>query len=229
MIFDKLPMLILLAIAANLDNLGVGISYGLQKRYIPVVSNLIIALISTVLTFIAMIFGQWLERVLPLWAANDLGASIIIGVGLWVCWESVERPSAKQIWQFFRSQIFHLKVKKIFHRHPQKSNLQRPFFENDIASLNGNASVCYAAPIQLTETILLGISLSLNAIAGGLGASLSGYNPIAMSLTIGLFSYITVALGQKLPKKIFRKSLGKISQQISGLLLIGIGIYEIIF
>lgn len=197
MIFDKFQMLLLLAIAANLDNLGVGISYGLQRRYIPVFANLIIALISTVLTFFAMIFGQWLDRVLPVWAANDLGASIIIGVGLWVCWESLDR--------------------------------QRPMFKNETSTLNGSGSVCCVSPIQLSETILLGISLSLNAIAGGLGASLSGYNPIATSFAIGLFSFITVALGQKLPRKIFRKSLGKLSQQISGLLLIVIGIYEIVF
>ncbi|PZV15095.1 MAG: hypothetical protein DCF20_11810 [Pseudanabaena sp.] len=230
MIFDKFQMLLLLAIAANLDNLGVGISYGLQKRYIPVFSNLIIALISTVLTFLAMICGQWLERVLPIWAANGIGASIIIGVGLWVCWESLDRPSYKLIWQFFRSQISQVKFKKIFHRHPQNVPIhQRQMFGNNNSSVNANSSVCHVAPIQLSETILLGISLSLNAIAGGLGASLSGYNPVATSLAIGLFSYITVALGQKLPKKIFRKSLGKLSQQISGLLLILIGIYEIIF
>jgi len=230
MIIDKFQMIFLLAIAANLDNLGVGISYGLQKRYIPVFSNLIIALISTVLTFFAMIFGQWLERVLPVWAANDIGASVIIGVGLWVCWESLDRPSYKQTWQFFSSQIFHLKFKKIFHKHPKNISCpQRPIFENDISSLNVSSSVCYVAPIQLTETIFLGISLSLNAIAGGLGASLSGYNSIATSLAIGVFSYITVAFGQKLPRRIFRKSLGKISQQISGLLLILIGIYEIVF
>ncbi|WP_055074983.1 manganese efflux pump [Pseudanabaena sp. 'Roaring Creek'] len=230
MIFDKFPVILLLAIAANLDNLGVGISYGMQKRYIPTVANLTIALISTVLTFLSMIFGQWLEHVLPIWAANDFGASIIIGVGVWVCWESLNRPSYQMIWRFLRCSLFQVKIKKVFHRHPQNNSLlHESGFENEISASNLNSSVCYAAPIQLWETIFLSISLSLNAIAGGLGASLSGYNPIVTSLAIGIFSYITVALGQKLPKKIFNKSLGKFSQQISGILLILIGIYEIVF
>lgn len=46
MFLEKFTIIILLAIAANLDNLGVGIAYGLRGRYISIVSNLTIALIS---------------------------------------------------------------------------------------------------------------------------------------------------------------------------------------
>lgn len=229
MIFNNLQIILLLAIAANLDNLGVGISYGFQKRYIPNFSNLIIAIISAVLTFLAMIFGKWLEQVLPAWFANDLGASIIIGVGLWICWESLDRPFYLWLCRFIQSQQFTSKfILKI--RRPRKNRavINKPVFENDIPNLNTNPSICSIYPIQLGETIFLGISLSLNAIAEGLGASLAGYDPIVTSLSIGIFSYITVAIGQKIPKKIFNKFIGKLSEHLSGLLLIGIGIYELI-
>ncbi|PZO44544.1 MAG: hypothetical protein DCF19_02010 [Pseudanabaena frigida] len=35
---------------------------------------------------------KWLEKVLSARLANDVGVFLIIGVGIWVCWESIISP-----------------------------------------------------------------------------------------------------------------------------------------
>ncbi len=77
-------MLVTLALAANLDNLGVGIAYGLKRTSITPTANLLIALLAGELTFLAMAFGHWVNQVLSASMANALGAFLILGVGLWV-------------------------------------------------------------------------------------------------------------------------------------------------
>ena len=111
-----------------------------------------------------------------------------------------------------------------------QSNVQLTSFENNNNIISDKAT-CLADPypVQLRETLLLGISLSLNAIAGGVGASLSGYDATLTATSIGIFSYITIALGQNLSRKYFSKLLGTLSQQVAGLMLVAIGIYELFF
>ncbi|MEE3715665.1 manganese efflux pump [Tumidithrix elongata RA019] len=222
MIIDKFLLILLLAIAANLDNLGVGIAYGLRQRYFPVLSNLVIALISAGLTLLSMILGQWLERILPIQVANTLGALIIIGVGIWVCWEPLLLPSYLRLRNFLRGKIS--RQTKVQSRHHQNVANQPTGVNQNTATYN---YLIAWYPVQRNETILLSISLSLNAIAGGIGASLSGYNALLTSGAIGIFSYVTIAIGQKLSRKYFSSLLGTLSQQIAGLVLIAIGIYEL--
>ncbi len=248
MFLEKFTVIVLLAIAANLDNLGVGIAYGLRGRYISLVSNLTIALISGILTLAAMLFGKWLETFLSARLANDMGAFLIIGVGVWVCWESIIFPICLVIYKSLqkakrgnkyslRSQLspslwfplsYLIRKKNQTQKKKGIGNFESSNFENNIAPKIETYLTGYY-PVQFRETILLGISLSLNAIAGGLGASLSGYDATLTSIAIGLFSYITISLGQNLSRKYFNKLIGTLSQQISGLLLIGIGIYEMLF
>jgi putative Mn2+ efflux pump MntP len=73
------------------------------------------------------------------------------------------------------------------------------------------------------------LSLSLNAVAGGFGASLSGYKPLFTSGAIGVFSYLTIAAGQQLAGTYFSKWLGGLAHRVAGLVLIGVGMYELFF
>ncbi len=81
--------------------------------------------------------------------------------------------------------------------------------------------------VGVRETLVLGLSLALNAMAGGLGASLSGHNPVITSLAVGIFSYITIATGQAIAGTYLSKRLGALAPKVSGLLLVAIGIYEL--
>ncbi len=217
MLAHEILILVVFAIAANLDNLGVGIAYGLRRERISSRSNLVIAIMSIGLTFIAMKFGQWVQPILPVKVANDLGASVIIIVGIWVFFE----VEIQRIWSILR-QYFCRKI-------GIEKQIDRPKTKPDPNALMRFLSQKDPSAISIRETLILGVSLSLNAMVGGFGASLAGHNAIVTSSAVGGFSYLTILTGQSLAINYASKWLGSFSQRLAGLLLMAIGIYELLF
>ncbi|MEC4803531.1 MAG: manganese efflux pump [Jaaginema sp. PMC 1079.18] len=72
---------ILLAISTNIDNLAVGVAYGVRRVKIGWQANSAIAFLSGASTFLAMTFGDWLENFLANNFAQKLGSSILILIG----------------------------------------------------------------------------------------------------------------------------------------------------
>lgn len=225
----KLIPLLILSIAANLDNLGAGIAFGLIKKRIPASANVLIALISAILTYLAMVFGKLLELILPPQMINELGAAIIIGVGFWIFFAADFRFIKKQIHNWL-AQYFPSRSPQSF---PQETllNLNKTINHPKPALLTQTerkSPYQKAKPfLGLSRTLIIGLSLSLNAMAGGLGATLSGYNPLLTSIAIGIFSYLTIAAGQKLSGTYFSRWLGLLAPRIAGILLVLLGIYEL--
>ena len=182
----KVLALLGLAIATNLDNLGVAVGYSLARRHISVNANLIITLTTVILTYAAMLAGKLLTSFLPSETINHLGAWIIFAVGVQMLWE-------------------------------QNAN-----------SKTASEDVLIPKRLTFTQTVVLGGSLSLNAMAGGLGAALSGQSLNQIALTIGIASFATIALGQTIGKRLNARTVG-ISGTAAGLILIGIGVYELFY
>ncbi len=217
------------AIAANLDNLGVGIAYGLRReactlpncgRILPR-SNLAIAVLSICLTFLSMKFGQWIEPILPARIANILGAGVIVIVGVWVFFER-EIQRILSMFRHWFDRYFQPKISK-------KTPVDRIAVKQKRSIISKVLAIEQPGGISTRETIVLGFSLSLNAMAGGFGAGLAGHNPISTSIAVGAFSYLTIAVGQNVASTYAGRWLGSISQKIAGLLLMAIGIYELVF
>jgi putative Mn2+ efflux pump MntP len=217
----EILILVVFAIAANLDNLGVGIAYGLRRERISSRSNLVIAIMSIGLTFIAMKFGQWIQPILSVKVANDLGASVIIVVGIWVFFE----VAIQRIWSILWRHLWRYVLRKI----RVKRQIDRPKTKPNLNALMRFLNKKNPNGISVFETLILGVSLSLNAMAGGFGASLAGHNAIATSIAVGMFSYVMIAVGQSLADNYASKWLGSFSQRLAGFLLMAIGIYELLF
>ncbi|WP_432354228.1 manganese efflux pump [Sporosarcina sp. A2] len=77
-------MILFLGIAANLDNLGIGLAYGIQKTKIPFRSNVTIALVSMVVTYFAMVTGDQLSTYISLGTADLIGGLLLCTIGLWM-------------------------------------------------------------------------------------------------------------------------------------------------
>lgn len=213
----KLMILLAIALAANLDNVGIGTAYGIAKRRISGYSNLVIALMAIGLTYGAMVFGRVLVTVMPAWVANGVGASMIALVGVWIYYEA---PIGWLLCRFYSWLRYHYHLRIWFTAagtDPVAMQHQR----------QATALSARPQPVGVKETVVLGLSLALNAMAGGLGASLSGHNPVMTSLAVGVFSYLTIALGQAIAGTYLSKQLGALAPKVSGLLLIAIGIYEL--
>lgn len=212
----------MVCIGANLDNLGVGIAYGLAKNSIPSSANLLIALLSGGLTYLAMVFGSFVGLFLPTQIANDVGAVILIAVGIWVGWEALIARVARQLYRRLKRSILAWRSTTSV----RLKSIQRVAVSSPAPHLKSQQCDPFER-LSLKETLILGISLALNAMAGGFGASLAGFNAIAISIGVGVFSYLTIAIGQGLSTSLLSKWLGTFSQQLAGLLLMAIGVYEL--
>ncbi|WP_060207653.1 manganese efflux pump MntP family protein [Sporosarcina koreensis] len=80
----KLITILIIAVAANIDNLGISMAYGLRANRIPFRYNLIISLISTVCAFVSIFAGSMLSDILSRSTSNLIGGILLIGLGLWV-------------------------------------------------------------------------------------------------------------------------------------------------
>jgi putative sporulation protein YtaF len=193
--------ILFIGIAANLDNLGISVSYGLSSTRIPFVSNLLIAIVSMLSAFLSIIAGKFISHFISIEIANIAGGLIIIYLGIKCMANSFslnQSPSLVKI----------------------DSNFKQVLTHPDLADINEDKV------ITAKESIFLGLALAINCLAIGLGAGITGVSPLLTTLSIGLFSLLSIWCGISLGNKICDKSIGKYSNIVAGILLIMIGIYE---
>lgn len=188
-----------IGIAANLDNLGIGLSFGSRSIRVPVSSNLLIAIISAFSTYLAMTIGKYLSQLITPSLGNVIGGLVIIVLGIWG-------------------------LRSIYLRsiHNDTGILAKM---NGIAVTSDRDA---NHVISWGESISLAFGLSLNCIATCLGAGASGVSPTLTAISIGLFSLLSIGIGVRFGKQMAKSWLGKYAEVIGCMFLIMIGCYEII-
>ena len=209
---NNLGLIVLIAIAANLDNLGVGIAYGIQKIKISHMSNLIIAIISFIATWLSAEAGKLISFYLSPTIANIIGAFILFGVGVWVLIQPfVTAYKANQPiidLQLSGTRIYVGPTEIL--RYPEKVDID---LSRDVSSW---------------EAVLLGIALSINALAGGFDVGAVGISALLESTFVGMFSFLTIIIGWYVGKKYAAEQFGKYATIIAGTLLILLGFHQLL-
>ncbi len=77
-IFDRIGSTLLFALAANTDNLTIGIAYGMKRRRICWGQNLLIAAVTTLITLVALTVGRQIREVLPPRLPDVLGGGLLV-------------------------------------------------------------------------------------------------------------------------------------------------------
>ncbi|WCN37343.1 sporulation membrane protein YtaF [Aneurinibacillus uraniidurans] len=192
-----------IAFASNLDNLAIGIAFGVRSTRIPTMSNVIIALITMVGTYLSMTIGEIVAFYMSGLVANVLGAVLISGIGLWTIVDS---------WRKWGTEIPVL-------NHETSSDPIRNPYAADVDKNN---------IISVKESVALGIALAMNNLAVGIGAGATSVSPLLTTMFAGLFSLAFIGFGSKVGYVMARTWFGKYSGIIGGVLLFLIGIYEMI-
>lgn len=187
-----------IGIAANLDNLGIGLSYGIKSTRISITSNLIMSLIAITWGFIALTSGKYLQTDLKVPHISLIGGLLIIVVGAWNITSNLRQTLSNQ-------------------------QLTQIFQQPEIIDLDKNRLISWK------ESITLGMILAINCIGTGFGAGASGISPFWTTLSIGVFSFISIDLGVRSGLRLGQTWLAKKSTLLSGFILIAIGLYEIFF
>lgn len=205
---------LLLVLAANLDNLGVGISLGARKIRLPLTSNLLIALVTSGGTLLSLFAGRWLASFLWPGVTREVGATIITATGLWISYQELARARRKGA------------VKK----RERKGGTREFSHRNAFLRLKGLlempplADADYSGHIDVKEACLLGGALTLNNFAGGFGAGVFGLDAVLVSCAVIIFSLFFLGVGIRVGQNCLSRWLGEWAGVAGGLLLVTVGV-----
>ncbi|MDR1542281.1 MAG: sporulation membrane protein YtaF [Clostridiales bacterium] len=194
-----------LAASSSLDNLGVGISYGIRSIRVSFSSNLLISGVCLVFSYFGIVSGRWISGILPGVFPLIASALLLAAIGLRIIIMAAPGKSA-------------LTLKK-----------ERSLGISSILQNPELADMDKSKHISTIEALVLGAALSANALTNGLSAGLIGFSPLAISIAASTGSFITLWAGVKAGKKfanvhIGSFELGQFGALISGALLIMIAI-----
>ena len=221
---------LVLACAVSLDGFGVGITYGLRRIRIPIVSVLIIALCSGIIIWLSMKAGDWLSGFLPEFAAKLIGSALLIVIGCWALFqlrsgkdvkrsESEEKASVSNPGQLGDAGnaplVMMLELKRLglviqILRTPQAADVDR------------------SGTISASEAIMLGVALSLDAFGAGLGAAMLGLPALPTALTIAVCSGIFLLFGVSIGYRFSSWSGMRVLSFVPGILLVVMGIMKLL-
>ncbi|MCH5585600.1 sporulation membrane protein YtaF [Shimazuella sp. AN120528] len=195
--------IMLIGVAANLDNLGVGVAYGVQSTKIPIKSNIIIAMIGAMITYFSVTVGSLIGAYIDPNLAHIGGGIILFALGAWTIWND---------WQ---------RIMKSNKKTEQGNYLQQILDNPERADTDNNKV------ISSTESFLLGLALSLNCFGVGIGGGITGVSPTWSGLVVGCMSFCTMMIGVRMGFSLSYSWLNKFASSIAGILLLGMGLWEI--
>ncbi len=195
---------VMLGIGTNIDNLGIGVAYGIKKFRIGLISNLLIAFFNASGTLISMAAGEKISKYLSLATASYLGNGIIVLIG---------------VWGLITTCKFSANGSEII-----KSGALR---ENrlDQSATPAAGGITY---IGMKESIPLAFALSISNLGMGIGAGIAGYDIVILTFVMFVFSMLGISIGQIFGTASFRLLPGRWPGVVSGVMLIALGLYEII-
>jgi len=237
--FPHLLSSFFLSSACNVDNFAVSIAYGVKRLRIDLLSNLLIALVSTLGTILSMSVGAVISRYLPDPVANLLGSVVLIAIGLMEIWDTLERERKRN-----RQKVRQVKM----HRSMVAAGATSYYSEE--AAVTGEQNVDRSVSdmkqlsyetfienpeqadkdrsghIDVKESIALAFGLTINNLGNGVGAGISGLS-IALTATLTfIFSVASVISGYFLGARLNPRVAGVWTGVLSGLIVVGVGIYE---
>ncbi|WP_169085210.1 MntP/YtaF family protein [Paenibacillus sp. PL91] len=237
--FAHVASLLVLAFAVSLDGFGVGVTYGLRRIRIPLLSVFIIACCSGLIIYLSMQVGGWLTGFLSEFVARLIGACVLILIGGWALLQlkrgkqNDEAVEAAEIASQGSAKIAESKVQS--HAGEMASTalvvmveLKRLGLVIQILRTPQAADVDKSGTISASEAVMLGVALSLDAFGAGLGAALIGLPSLITALTIAAASAIFLVGGIRFG---FRFSAWRGMQTLSllpGILLIMMGIMKLL-
>jgi len=199
-----------LGISTNVDNLGVGVAYGIKRIRIGMMSNLLIAFFNAVGTLVSMTAGETISKLLPATISGYVGDSIIILVGIW---------GLINTFGFWGSD-----TEKTRTGEPREI-VQLEYIAQHPEALDPNRT----GHLKMRECIPLAFALTITNLATGVGAGLAGYNVGFLVLIMFIFSMLGISVGYFTGRKCSLALPGRWPGILSGVLLIGLGVYEMLF
>lgn len=197
-----ITQLLFIVFAVSLDGFTVGITYGLRKISITLLTLTIIVTCSGLIVFCSMIAGNFLRQFISPTYASYSGGVILICLGLFL------------LFSLIRAKLNSKKLK-----------------EKSYASFIDNPTIVDAdqsGTLSLNEAFVLGVALALDAFGAGFAAAMLGFPVMLTTVAVAFASGLLVFSGFKLGHFLAHISWINNLTYIPPLLLIGIGLTSFI-
>lgn len=197
--------IILFVLSASIDSFVVAFAYGAKSIKIGLASNLVIASIASIGTFISMLIGKIFIDKIPLNVANLIGAFVLFALGIYFIIDYRKNRYIENPEQFCNEKNCH------------KAILKFP----EVADTNNSGN------IELSESIGLSIALALNNFALGIAASITGLDIYLTTFVTFILSFMLIKLGFYLSKKMLNKFISEKGGLISGIIILILALIEV--
>lgn len=202
---------LLLALAVSLDGLGVGFSYGLRRLKLPWVSLILIALISTTVSFASLAVGKLSSIFFKPVLVQKLGALLLLILGLEMILEAYLQARGEKLEEnhiLIKVRVPRLGVAIAILQEPHQAD----------RDLSGT--------ISPGEALTLGLALALDAFGTGIGAGATGFSLWLTPLLIGWCQFLMVGAGLLIGQRWPWKEWNKRGAALPGIILIAIGLWR---
>lgn len=211
---------ILLAISLSMDALGIGVSYGLRGKKVPLLPKVIISLISLAFTAAAIGIGNIIVLFLPDQLAKLIGSGMLGVLGVMIIIQALSKKEGEvepePEGQRPQRKIWKIALKPL--------GLTIKIIRNEIY---GNGSKAYSAAIMgIRESLYMGVALSIDSFGAGISSAVSGINNFFVPVMVGLCQFIFLSLGIFCGQKLtaIKKADPKIFMLLSGAILVVLAI-----
>lgn len=184
--------------ALCLDTFFTACSYGISKIRIPLHSGLLISGIGAAMLLLSLLCSHWLSLWIPASWCQYGGVLILAALGGGTICRSIS-------------------ARTHHHTMPQQSDPPSHFLAVCLDAESADAD--HSKHICPKEAVLLAVALSLDSLAGGLGAGLEQLHPWRTAGVCFLIGSAAVLSGQKIGKRLTPRTPGDYSW-ISGCLLL---------
>lgn len=195
----QLLSVFLFSLSANIDSFTVGLAYGMKGIRIDYRSNILIALITSIGTFISMGIGLVIKGFISEKILSVIGCILLVVLGMLMIINS------------FKS----------------KKTSDEDISYTDILVTPHKADKDRSGCIDIKEAVTLGLALSLNNFGLGIGASATGINIYLTTIVTFILSILCILFGVEFGKRYLSKKLRQYADIISGLIIIFLGLYEL--
>lgn len=199
----------LLVISLNMDSLGAGLVYGMQKRHIPTHLKLLLCSLSIIYSGLSLFIGRLMSSHLSYTFGKYLGIIILLSMGIY----SLRRAI-----------------------HPNPSSNTNKNMSLDIKPMGLTITITKknlekSDVVKLPEALLLGFALSIDAIGASISFCLIGCAVWLLPAAIGLCQLIFLDLGllfgKKISSTISNVPLSKTISILPGLILITLALLRL--
>lgn len=226
----------LFSLSANIDSFIIGISYGIKKTKIRPAQNLLIALVTLCGTAAALLSGTGILTFCSFPGSVYLGNFILLVLGLYYlgkffcsCFRNYTQKTCRQDAdsEEMCKQNIHSQDTGSNWTYAQNICTQHTggdgTYEKKIPSHDADDESAALSVLSWKEALLLGLSLSVNNLGIGIGASIAGLKVFPTAPVSFLLSMLFLSLGNLTGRsRIFEKA-GQYADLFCGLLLVTLG------